>query len=95
MHTIQLELDEELARKLDPYRDKIPELLELGLGALQERERREHQEARERLLRALEASGKIKVPEPYTGEQAYVRHSPPTVAGKPVGQIVIEQRGSL
>ena len=45
MHTIQLELEGELAEKLDPYRDKLSELLELGLGALQERERQERERA--------------------------------------------------
>ena len=43
MHTIQLELEEELAARLVPYRDKLPEMLELGLEALPEREVRECQ----------------------------------------------------
>jgi len=95
MHTIQLELEEELAAKLIPYRDKLPEMLELGLRALQEREVQERQKAQERVLAVLRASSEVHVPGPPNGDGPYLRHPPVEVTGQPVSEIVIAQRGSL
>jgi hypothetical protein len=95
MHTIQLELRDELAEKLAPYHDKLLELLELGLQEWLERERQKHLSPKERLLQILAASDKIKMPRPYTGEEPYVRHTPVPITGKPVSELLIEQRGPL
>jgi len=55
MYTIQLELEDELAEKLAPYRDKLLALLELGLQEWLERERQESLALGERLLLILTA----------------------------------------
>ena len=94
MHTIQLELEEELAARLIPYRDKLPEMLELGLEALQEREARERQEQRKRVLAVLRASPHVHVPPPPNGDAPYVRLSPVQVTGEPVSEIVVAERGA-
>ena len=95
MYTIQLELRDELAEKLAPYHDRLMELLELGLQEWLEREQREHMVPRERLLRVLAASDKMKMPRPYTGEKPYVRHTPVPITGRPVSELLIKQRGPL
>ena len=95
MYTIQLELEDELAEKLTPYRDKLLALLELGLQEWLERERQESLALRERLLRVLAASGKVEMPRPYTGEKLYIRRTPVPITGKPVSELVVEQRGLL
>ena len=95
MHIIQLELEEGLAAKLSPYRDKMSGILELGLQALQEREAQERQKTRERVLTALRASSEVHVPLPPNGEGPYLRHPPAQIAGQPVSEIVIAQRGAL
>jgi hypothetical protein len=95
MHTIQLELEEDLAARLIPYRDKLPEMLELGLQALQEQEAESRKRARNRMLEVLSASPGIRVPEPPNGHGLYVRHTPVQAAGEPASQIVIAQRGEL
>jgi hypothetical protein len=94
MHTIQLELEEELAAKLVPYRDKLPEMLELGLEALQEREAQERQEARKRVLGVLGAAPQVNVPQPSNGGAQYVRLTPVQITGQPVSEIVIAERGA-
>lgn len=95
MVTIQLEIPDELAKKLTPYRNQLLELLELGLQERLERERQEQRGQREGLLQVLAASGKVKMPKPYTGTRRYVRHTPVPITGKPVSEIIIEQRGPL
>ncbi len=95
MHTVQLELSDELAKTLTPYSDKLSVLLELGLQEWLKREQRESLPARERVLRLLAGSDQVKVPRPYTGEKPYVRHTPIPITGEPVSDIVVEQRGAL
>lgn len=95
MHAVQLELSDELATTLASHRDKLPVLLELGLQEWLRREQWEHPALRERLLQVLAASGKVEIPRPYTGEKPYVRHTPVPITGKPVSELIVEQRGSL
>jgi hypothetical protein len=95
MSTIRLEIPNELAEKLAPYQDQLPELLELGLQEWLERQQQERLALRKRLLQVLAASGKVEIPRPYVGEKPYVRHTPVPITGKPVSELIIEQRGPL
>ena len=95
MHTIQLELRDEQIKRLAPYRDKLPELLELGLEVWLDREQQARQSPRELLLQVLAASGQVEIPRPYKGKEPYHRHTPVPINGEPVGKLVVEQRGSL
>jgi hypothetical protein len=94
MHTIQLELEEELAARLGPYRDKLPEMLKLGLEALQEREVQERQEEHRRVLAVLGAAPQVNLPKPPNGDASYTRRSPVEITGQPVSEIVIADRGA-
>lgn len=94
MNIIQLEISDKLAEKLKPYQDRLVELLELGLQTWQEQESPPQSE-RQRLLQVLAASGRVSLPKPYAGEEPYVRRTPVPTTGKPVSEIVIEQRGPL
>jgi putative transposon-encoded protein len=95
MSIIQLEISDELAEKLAPYRNRLAELLELGLQKWSEREQQELLVSQKQLLQALAATGKVEIPKPYTGQKSYVRHTPVPITGKPVSELIIEQRGSL
>lgn len=95
MRMIEVEVSSRLDEKLAPHRDKLPRILELGLQAWLEREQEERHTAQEDVLQLLAASGKVDLPEPYTVEEPYERRTPVPITGKPVSQIVIEQRGSL
>lgn len=90
MCIIHLEIQDELAEKLAPYRDRLADLLELGLQAWLER-----QTGQEHLFQVLAASGKVKAPRPYTDEKPYIRHTPVPIVGEPASEMVIEQRGPL
>jgi hypothetical protein len=68
-------------------------LLELGLQAWVAHEQQEQAAIREDLLRILGTSGKVAIPQPYPGTEPYVRHTPIPITGKPISELVIEQRG--
>lgn len=93
MTIVQLEIPDKLAEKLKPYRGRLIELLELGLQKWQEREQQRSQTEKEKIVQILAASGKVSLPQPYTGEKPYVRRTPVTITGKPASEIIIEQRG--
>ena len=95
MTTIQLNIPNELAERLDPYRDQLADLLELGLQKWLERERQQRLSQRDQLLQTLASSGKVKLPHAYPVEKPYSRQTPITIKGKPVSEILIEQRGPL
>lgn len=95
MTTIQLNIPSELAEKLEPYRDHLEELLELGLQKFLEHEQQERQTRRDQLLQAIASSNKVKLPQSYPDSPPYRRHTPIDIAGKAVSEIVIEQRGPL
>lgn len=95
MTTIQLNIPNELAKRLDPYRDQLVDLLELGLQKWLEREQQKRLSQRDQLLQTLASSGKVKLPHAYLAEEPYSRQTPITATGKPVSEILIEQRGPL
>jgi len=92
MSTIQLEIPDDLAEKLAPYRDQLLELLQLGL---QERLAQEQQRQQARLWQVLRASGRVTSPKPYPSPQPYVRRTPLPSSGKLASELIIEQRGPL
>ena len=94
MNIVQIELSSEMTRVLSPYHDKLPVLLKLGLQEWLRRESQEIPVLRERILQVLVASDQVETPQPYPGKQPYVRHTPVPITGKPVSELVVEQRGS-
>ena len=93
MHTLQLDIPDELAERLAPYADKLLALLELGLQAWTAHAMQEQLALREGLLRILATSEKVAIPQPYTGPAPYVRHTPIPITGKSVSEFVIAHRG--
>ena len=93
MHTIQLDIPDELAERLAPYSDHLLALLELGLQAWMAHERQEHGAVREDILQILATSGKVAISQPYPGPEPYVRHTPIPITGKPVSELVLGHRG--
>jgi hypothetical protein len=95
MHTIiELQVSEELAQRLAPYQNQLPELLEAGLRVWQDEEHATNEATlQERIRRVLAASGRVRLPKADLGMKPYTRHTPVPITGKPVSEIVIEQRG--
>jgi hypothetical protein len=94
MKTIQLQISDELAIQLAPYREQWVTLLETGLQLWQQTASPQPDEGEaEQVRRVLVASGRVRVPKPYPGAKPYVRRMPVPITGQPVSEIVIEQRG--
>lgn len=92
MGTITLSVPDEVEHKLKPYEDRLPEILELGVSALQRRLASDSDEV-ERMLKILEASGRVILPRPASEDERRRDISPVHIDGRPVSEIVIEQRG--
>jgi hypothetical protein len=97
MSTITIEIPRELAERLSPYREKLPQILELGLANLETASPRSD-DLRARTLRVLMATGLIQP----LNLSRYIqrprnrpRRTPLKVPGKPLSEIIIEQRGRL
>ncbi|MEK7276443.1 MAG: hypothetical protein AAB427_03765 [Chloroflexota bacterium] len=98
MQTITLEIPDELAERLKPYRDKMAQILQVGLRVL-ESVTKPAVTSREQMLTAIRSTGLIRplddiiarkyVPDP----RRHVRQKPLKIAGKPVSEIIVEQRG--
>lgn len=87
---IEVEVPEDLARRLEAYRPRLVEVLERGLEAL-ERQEKVRPMTREEVLAALKALPFVRVSEEYAPETLT---RPPLIEthGKPVSEIVIEDR---
>lgn len=93
MRVLEIEVSEDLAKDLRRHADDLPMLLELGLQEWLRRRQGDQEPSREQILRALAASDQVKLPEPYEAERPYVRQTPVQVKGRPVSEVVLEQRG--
>ncbi|MEZ4734949.1 MAG: hypothetical protein R3E79_48260 [Caldilineaceae bacterium] len=93
MTTVQVEISEELAQELTPYQQHLSELLELGLIEWKKLRQEEEAQRLHQTLTKLANEGKVIMPTP--AAQPYQRTTPIKLAGKPLSEIVIEQRGTL
>jgi hypothetical protein len=97
MVTISLELPDELAERLMPLRDRLPEIIELGLRQwpdtelvmLTPRQHVEHLWATTGLIVPLDP----EIARRYSKSRR--RRTPIQAGGKPASEIIIEQRGKL
>ena len=97
MCKITIEISDALAERLSPYREQLPQILELGLMNLQATAPRPD-DLRERTLRVLMETGLIQP----LNLSRYIqrprnrpRRTPLEIPGKPLSEIIIEQRGRL
>ncbi|MBM3128826.1 MAG: hypothetical protein FJ009_09415 [Chloroflexi bacterium] len=92
MREITIEIPDQLAERLSPYREQLPQILELGLAGL-ETASPHPDDWRERTIRVLMETGLVRTPE--TSLRPRRRHTPIKMAGKPLSELIIEQRGRL
>ncbi len=96
MVTISLELPDELARRLIPLQDRLPEIIELGLQQLEVESREDvaaNQAARkQQVFAALHSTGIVTLPTPVSLPQARIRRTPVKAGGPPASDMIIEAR---
>jgi hypothetical protein len=93
MDTISLQVSEDLAGRLLPLKDRLPEIIELGLRYWSEQTQLTPRQQAEKLW---EATGLLVAREPsvtYDTASARKRRTPIQAGGKPASEIIIEQRG--
>ncbi len=94
--TISLEVPPELARQLTPLRDRLPEIIELGLRQWEVKAREEVETncitLKQQVLAALHSTGIVTMPEPTTVSQDSMRHTPIKAGGPPASEMIIKER---
>ena len=92
MPQVTLEIPDELVTELTPYREHLLDLLRLGLAEQQRRQSREKSPKLDQVLQQMADEGKLLRPKPVLSHLSRARRSLIRVTGKPVSEIVIEQR---
>lgn len=88
METIKVQISSELAEQLRPYSEQLPEILELGLRHLEQK-----QKEQDKVHQVLLNTGFIQhLVTAETDEPDEPRQSPPALSGPPVSEILIAQR---
>ena len=96
MTDLTISVPDELMEKLRPHLDELPRVLELGVKQMGQADSTKTLSDRERIFRLLAAKG-IAHPLDKNLLPASVldhpRQKPLAILGKPVSEIVVEQRG--
>ena len=96
--TIQIQVPSELARRLSPYQSELPRILEWGLRHVErETEAESPPSTREDVLAVLRSTGILVELEPaiaarYRAGSDQMRRTPVQVKGKPLSEMIIEER---
>jgi hypothetical protein len=100
METIQIQVSSELARRLHPYQSELPRILEWGLRHVERETEAESPfpPTRADVLAALRSTGILVELDPaiaarYRLGSDQQRRIPIRVKGKPLSEIIIEERG--
>jgi hypothetical protein len=92
MVEVRVPVPDALAKQLEQVRDRLPEILELGLRQL---EVQEQPVSGQDLRRILAQKGLLAELEPGTAEDADLaaeRVSPLEIEGRPVSELIVEER---
>ena len=95
MITIPLQLSEELAERVRPLQDRLPEIIELGLRQWR---KQPALTPRQRVEQLWEAQNLVEPAVPRSDRRQKTRRTrqaPIPVGGQPASEIIIEQRGAL
>jgi hypothetical protein len=98
MITIPVQLSNELARRVMPLQDRLPEIIELGLRQIEADETPEvgYPQAKQRVLDAMASTGIVTLPRPTAHRKPRVRRTPIKAGGPPASELLIaERRGEL
>ncbi len=91
MITIPVQLSNELARRVIPLQDRLPEIIELGLRQI-EADQKPGASARQQVLDALDSTGIVTLPRAAAGRKPRARHTPIAAGGRPASELIIAER---
>ncbi len=95
MVTIPLKVSDELAQRLMPLQDRLPDIIEHGLRDLEaETGVQSATASKAAVLEALQATGIVTVPDPAARLKKRTRHTPLQAGGQPASEMIVEERGA-
>jgi hypothetical protein len=94
MITIPVQLSNELARRVMPLQDRLPEIIELGLRQIELDEKPEvsYPQAKQQVLDAMASTGIVTLPRPVARREPRVRRTPIKAGGPPASELIIAER---
>jgi hypothetical protein len=96
MITIPVQLTEELAERVRPVQDRLPEIIELGLRQLHAKSTRQvdsnAQQAKHQVLMALASTKIVTLPQSASHQPARMRRTPISAGGPPASELIIAER---
>lgn len=95
MITIPVQLSEDLAERVRPVQDRLPEIIELGLRQWR---KQPALTPRQRVEQLWEAQGLVEPTAPGSARRQKARRkrqAPIPAGGQPASEVIIEQRGAL
>jgi hypothetical protein len=99
MITIPIKISDELAGRLLPFQDRLPEIIELGLYQIEAQANARTETdpivSKARVLAALNSTGIVTLPAIVARLQSRIRHTPIQAGGQPASEIIIKARGAL
>jgi len=95
MLTIQLDLPDQLAKRVLPLQDSLPEIIEIGLRHWHKQILSAPHARVEQLWEAAGLVEPVSLTDDYRPVQARERRTRIQAGGQPASEIIIEQRGAL
>lgn len=93
MITIPVHLSDELAQRVMPLQDRLPEIIELGLQQIEAGEEQEtgYPQAKQQVLSAMASTGIVTLPAARR-RPPRLRHTPIKAGGRPASELMIAER---
>ena len=93
-----MQLSNELAQHVMPLKDRLPEIIELGLRQIESDAEQEagYSQAKRQVLDAMASTGIVTLPRAGVRRVPRARHTPIKAGGRPASELMIaERRGEL
>ena len=90
----EADVSNDLAKRVLPLQDRLPEIIELGLRQIEASESTVvgYSPIKQRTLDALAATGIAVLPTPAARSRAWTRHAPIAAGGPPASEMIIAER---
>jgi hypothetical protein len=98
MITIPVQLSDELARRVAPLQDRLPEIIERGLRQIEDDKQAEasYLNTKQQVLDAMASTGIVTLPRGAAQREPRARRTPIVAGGRPASELIVaERRGEL
>ena len=94
MITIPVQLSDDLARRVAPLQDRLPEIIELGLRQIETDQHAEasYSQAKQHVLDAMASTGIVTLPRATAQGKPRARRTPIVAGGRPASELIIAER---